>query len=258
MRDRERTAVAIERLRAAGPRRRRSAAPRPTARRGARRAASSRRDRPGRVSRTSSRVRAASALTTPTGSPARASSVVWSMWISMNPASLVRATPGPGRSRPDRPRPRASRRRATRRRRRGASSTAGRSSRPASALLPNVGVLNRAPSSSANDSTAIGRPPPRRDLERAGHPERPVEAAAAPDAVQVRADPPPRRVGVGTGPQVAGGIALARAARRRRPARSNHAARRRVLLGPGQPVHALGPDADVGRARPAAPASPPS
>ena len=82
------------------------------------------------------------------------------------------------------------------------------------------------------------------DLERARHPERPVEAAAAPDAVEVRADPPPRRIVVRTRPQVAGRIALHQEPRAGGLALEPRAGRG-VLLGPGQPERALGTDADV-------------
>ena len=106
-------------------------------------------------SSTSSRTRAASEVTIPIAVPARATSVLWSMWISNRPDSRERhaaaSTTPPGSSPAFRiasasDTPWSSRR----------DSTAVRSSLPASALLPNVGVLNRAPSSSANAITAIG------------------------------------------------------------------------------------------------------
>ena len=147
--------------------------------------------RPVRVS--ASRSREASAATPPAGALSRARSRVWSMWSSTNPRSRASHS-ARAAGRRGRRRRRAWRPRARRRRRRSARASAARAG-PTSAREPKVGVLKRAPSSSAKASTAtpgtLGHGEPGRDAER------PVEPPARPHAVEVRPRRPPRPVARG-------------------------------------------------------------
>ena len=85
------------------------------------------------------------------------------------------------------------------------SRTAG-SSTPVSARLPKVGVLKRAPSSSAKAMTATGRV--LGHGEGGAHAQRAVVAPAGAHAVEVRSDAPPRPRRVGQRPAVAGRVDL--------------------------------------------------
>ena len=127
-------------------------------------------------------------------------------------------------------------------RRRRASSTrssaSSTSSRPTSAREPNVGVLKRAPSSSANEITASGTRRALGHREAGGDAERAVEAPAAAHAVEVRADRPPRpaaRPGTPTGCPPGRAPSAARSPPRRR---ANQRAACLVLGRPGQPRRA--------------------
>ena len=140
------------------------------------------------VSSTCSRSRAASRVTTPAGAPTRRGPAS-GRCAARGSRAAARATPARRRSRPGRPpaaiaSPSATPCSSTR------SSTSSTSSRPTSAREPNVGVLKRAPSSSANEITATGTSLGHR--ERGGHAERAVEPPAAAHAVEVRAGRPPR------------------------------------------------------------------
>ena len=130
-------------------------------------------------SRACRRMREASARTTPAGTPATARSRLWSMCSSRNPRSRPShsgAPPSPDGSTPSAVIASASATPSSSRR----ASTSSRFRRPTSARLPNVGVLKRPPSSSANDRTATGR------RARAAT----SKAAATPSAPSKR--PPPR------------------------------------------------------------------
>ena len=130
-------------------------------------------------------------VTTPAGTPARATSRAL-VDVQLDEAAQarepVRRVGEPVRIdagvAPSRPPARRRRRRCGRaRRRRRAGRSAPRE--------PNVGVLKRAPSSSANEITASGAVDrARRPRTPRGHAERAVEAPAAAHAVQVRAEPP--------------------------------------------------------------------
>ena len=177
------------------------------ARRGAPPAASCRRDRRAREARPRAARRAASELTIPTGAPARATSVLWSMWISKKPDRRVaprrRASTTPPGSIPapriasatDTPWSSRARQHAVDVELSGERLAAERRRVEARALL--VGERDH------GDRLRRGR----RDLKPARDAERPVVATAAADAVQVRADPPPRRLGLRARPQVPGRIA---------------------------------------------------
>ena len=112
---------------------------------------------------------------------------------------------------------------------------------PASARLPKVGVLKRAPSSSAKAMTATGACSATR--EGGAHAQRAVVAPAGAHAVEVRADAPPRLRRVGQRPAVAGGVDLDAQADLGRAAREPRA-RGRVLGRPGQPRGAALVEAD--------------
>ena len=141
------------------------------------------------ASSTCSRSRAARRVTTPAGRRAAATSRVWSMCSSRKPrsrsshsgalASPAGSTPAPAIASPS-VTPWSSMR----------ASASSTSSRPASAREPNVGVLKRAPSSSANEMTATGSA--LGDREAGGDAERAVEAPARAHGVEVRAGRPPR------------------------------------------------------------------
>ena len=145
-------------VRGRAPRRRRSARAAAAARRGA----PSRRRRPGVVgaaveARPRAARRSASALTIPTGTPARARSVRL-VDVHLDEARQARAASRGASTMPLRVDARGAHRLGERHPVVVATldHASATSSFPASALLPNVGVLKRAPSSSANEITASG------------------------------------------------------------------------------------------------------